>query len=128
MAMKYTEIVLEHFRNPRNIGKIKNADAKATEGNIRCGDMMTIYLKIKDNIIKDAKFESYGCAASIATASILTTIIKEKTIEQAEKLTWRDIIKKLGGLPPLKFHCSNLAIETLHSAIKKWKEKNKIKS
>lgn len=127
MAMKYTELVLKHFRSPKNIGKIKNADAKATEGSVMCGDMMTMYLKIKNNIIKDAKFESYGCAANIATASILTTMIRGKTIEQAEKLTWKDIIKQLGGLPPLKFHCSNLAIETLHSAIKKWKKKNKTK-
>jgi len=127
MAMKYTKLVLKHFRSPKNIGKIKNADAKATEGSVVCGDMMTMYLKIKNNIIKDAKFESYGCAANIATASILTTMIKGKTVEEAEKLTWKDIIKQLGGLPPLKFHCSNLAIETLHSAIKKWKKKNNTK-
>lgn len=125
--MKYTKLVLKHFRSPKNIGKIKNADAKATEGSVVCGDMMTMYLKIKNNIIKDAKFESYGCAANIATASILTTMIKGKTVEEAEKLTWKDIIKQLGGLPPLKFHCSNLAIETLHSAIKKWKKKNNTK-
>ena len=125
--MKYTELVLKHFRSPKNIGKIKNADAKATEGSVMCGDIMTMYLKIKNNIIKDAKFESYGCAANIATASILTTMIRGKTVEQAEKLTWEDIIKQLGGLPPLKFHCSSLAIETLHSAIKKWKKKNKTK-
>jgi len=127
MAMKYTELVLKHFRSPKNIGKIKNADAKATEGSVMCGDMMTMYLKTKNNIIKDAKFESYGCAANIATASILTTMIRGKTVEQAEKLTWEDIIKQLGGLPPLKFHCSSLAIETLRSAIKKWKKKNKTK-
>ncbi len=125
--MKYTKLVLKHFRSPKNIGKIKNADAKATEGSVVCGDMMTMYLKIKNNIIKDAKFESYGCAANIATASILTTMIRGRTVEEAEKLTWEDIIKQLGGLPPLKFHCSNLAIETLHSAIKKWKKKNNTK-
>ncbi|MCX7813226.1 MAG: iron-sulfur cluster assembly scaffold protein [Pseudothermotoga sp.] len=115
--LKYTELVLDHFKNPRNLGKIENADAEATEGSVACGDMMTVYLKIEDNRIVDIKFESYGCAANIATASMMTEVVKGLTLEEAKKITWRDIVERLGGLPPVKYHCSNLAIDTLRKAI-----------
>lgn len=123
MPLKYSELVLEHFRNPRNLGRIEDADAVAIEGSPACGDMMAIYLKVKDNVIEDIKFESYGCAANIASASMLTIAVKGKTLEDAEKLTWSDIVKALGGLPPTKKHCSNLAIDTLRKAIKQYREK-----
>lgn len=123
--MEFTKLVLDHFRNPRNLGKMENPDVVATEQSDICGDTITIYLRIKDNIIKDAKFESFGCAANIASSSILTTLVKGKTIEQAEKITWRTILDELGGLPQAKFHCCELAADTLHSAIKKWKQKKK---
>ncbi|MEN3008185.1 iron-sulfur cluster assembly scaffold protein [Pseudothermotoga sp.] len=115
--LKYTELVLDHFKNPRNLGRIENADAEATEGSVACGDMMTVYLKIEDNRIVDIKFESYGCAANIATASMMTEVVKGLTLEEAKKITWRDIVERLGGLPPVKYHCSNLAIDTLRKAI-----------
>lgn len=115
--LKYTELVLDHFKNPRNLGRIENADAEATEGSIACGDMMTVYLKVEDGKIVDIKFESYGCAANIATASMMTEVVKGLTLEEAKKITWKDIIERLGGLPPVKYHCSNLAVDTLRKAI-----------
>ena len=123
MVYRYTEKVIEHFRYPHNTGKINDADAQATEGSLACGDMMTIYIKEKDGVIKDVKFESYGCAANIATASMVTDMVKGKTLDEAEKITWKDISRELGGLPSVKNHCSNLAIDTLYSAIKSLKEK-----
>lgn len=123
MVYRYTEKVIEHFKDPHNTGKIKDADAVATEGSLACGDMMTIYIKEKDGVIEEAKFESYGCAANIATASMVTDIVKGKTLEEAEMITWKDIVKELGGLPAVKNHCSNLAVETLHSAIRTLKER-----
>ena len=122
MVYSYTEKVIEHFKEPHNAGKITDADAVATEGSLACGDMMTIYIKEKDGIIEDIKFESYGCAANIATASMVTDIVKGKTLEEAEKITWKTIVDELGGLPRVKNHCSNLAVETLHSAIRKLRE------
>lgn len=115
--LKYTELVLDHFKNPRNLGRIENADAEATEGSVACGDMMTVYLKVEDGKIIDIKFESYGCAANIATASMMTEVVKGLTLEEAKKITWKDIIERLGGLPPVKYHCSNLAVDTLRKAI-----------
>lgn len=115
--LKYTELVLDHFKNPRNLGRIENADSKATEGSVACGDMMTVYLKVEDGKIVDIKFESYGCAANIATASMMTEVVKGLTLEEAKKITWKDIIERLGGLPPVKYHCSNLAVDTLRKAI-----------
>ncbi|WP_448535692.1 iron-sulfur cluster assembly scaffold protein [Pseudothermotoga sp.] len=120
--LKYTELVLDHFKNPRNLGRIENPDAEATEGSIACGDMMTVYLKIEDNKIVDIKFESYGCAANIATASMMTEVVKGLTLEEAKKITWKDIVERLGGLPPVKYHCSNLAIDTLRKAINVYEE------
>ncbi|GAB4308716.1 iron-sulfur cluster assembly scaffold protein [Pseudothermotoga lettingae] len=120
--LKYTELVLDHFKNPRNLGKIENADAEATEGSIACGDMMTVYLKVEDDRITDIKFESYGCAANIATASMMTEVVKGLTLEEAKKLSWKEIVERLGGLPQVKYHCSNLAVDTLRKAIKEYEE------
>lgn len=123
VMLKYNELVIQHFKNPRNLGKIENPDAQATEGSVACGDMMSVYLKVKDGKIEDVKFESYGCAANIATGSMMTEVIKGLTLEEAEKITWKDIIEKLGGLPKSKYHCSNLAIDTLKKAIEDYKKK-----
>ena len=123
---KYTEKVMEHFRNPRNIGEIKDADGVGTVGNPVCGDVMTIYIKVKNNIIKDIKFKTYGCAAAIASTSIATEIVKGKTLDEAMKLTRKDIAEELGGLPDYKMHCSNLASDAIHKAIEDFrKKKNK---
>lgn len=128
MVYRYSEIVKRYFKNPKNVGRIKDADAVATEGSLLCGDMMTMYLKIKDNKIVDIKFESFGCAANIATASMLTEVVKGMDVNEAERIRWKDVVKKLGGLPPIKYHCSVLAIQTLKSAIRKWKkERRKVK-
>ena len=133
--MQYSKQVLKHFKNPHNQGVIKNADTIGQAGNLKCGDIMKIYLKIKkqenkktrkqENIIKDVKFETLGCAAAIAVSSALTDMIKGKTLDEAMKLTKDKIIKELGGLPPVKIHCSMLGLEALHEAIKKFKAKNK---
>ena len=123
MVYKYTNKVMEHFKNPRNIGALEGADAKATEGSLACGDMMTFYLKVKDGILEDVSFESYGCAANIATGSVLTELIKGKPLEEVKKVTWDDVVEALGGLPQIKFHCSHLAIDTLHAAIKEYEKK-----
>lgn len=122
----YNEIVLEHFRNPRNVGKIEDADAKAIEGSPACGDMVAVYLKVNEEtkVIEDIKFESYGCASNIATGSIITELAKGKTLEEAKKITWRQASEALGGLPPLKAHCSVLAVEGLRSAIRDYEERH----
>lgn len=124
MRLAYSEKVIEHFRNPRNVGRIEDADVVATEGSPACGDMITIYMKVdpKSLRIADIKFESYGCASNIATASMVTELAKGKTLEEAKKLTWKDVVKELGGLPPIKYHCSVMAIDALHWAIEKYEE------
>lgn len=122
MVLKYNEKVIEHFRNPRNAGVLEDATVSATEGSLACGDMMTLYLKVENDIIVDIRFESYGCAANIATASVLTELAKGKSIEEAEKITWDDVVEALGGLPTIKFHCSSLAVDTLKAAIKRYRE------
>jgi nitrogen fixation NifU-like protein len=126
MALPYTETVLKHFRNPQNVGKIEDADGKATEGSPACGDMVAVYLKVNSDtkVIDDIKFESYGCASNIATGSIITELAKGKTIDEAKKLTWKDASEALGGLPKVKAHCSVLAIEGLRSAINNYEEKH----
>lgn len=126
MAFPYNEIVLEHFRNPRNVGKIENPDGKATEGSPACGDMVSVYVNVEPETkkITDVKFESYGCASNIATGSIITELAKGKTIEEAKKITWKEASDALGGLPPIKAHCSVLAIEGLRSAILNYEEKH----
>jgi nitrogen fixation NifU-like protein len=121
----YNEKVKDHFYNPRNVGEIKNADGIGTVGNPQCGDIMTIYLKIKNNKIFDIKFKTYGCAAAIASTSIATEIVKGMNLEDAEKITREDIANELGGLPSVKMHCSNLASDAIHEAIKNYKNKKR---
>jgi len=125
MTNMYTEKVLDHFRNPRNMGEIKNPDGFGKVGNPTCGDVMAIYIKVKNNRIADIKFQTFGCAAAIASSSIATELVKGKTLEEAEKLTRDDVAKELGGLPDVKMHCSNLASDALKEAIKDYREKNK---
>lgn len=117
--MQYSEKVLEHFMHPHNIGKMEDADAQATEGSPACGDQVTVYLKVNDAdlTIKEVSFLSYGCASNIATGSIITDLAKGKTLEEAKKITWRDAMEALDGLPPVKVHCSVLAADTLQTAI-----------
>lgn len=123
--MQYSKKVIEHFRNPHNQGRIKNADAVGQVGNLACGDIMKIYLKIGRNkkgekIIKDIKFETLGCAAAISVSSALTDRAKRMTLEQALKIKKDDVVKDLGGLPPIKVHCSMLGVEALRQAIEKY--------
>ena len=126
MALPYTEKVLQHFRNPQNVGKIENADGKAMEGSPACGDMVAVYINVEPETkkISDIKFESYGCASNIATGSIITELAKGKTIDEAKKITWKDASEALGGLPKVKAHCSVLAIEGLRGAINNYEEKH----
>lgn len=121
----YSKKVMEHFRNPHNMGEIKDAEGVGTVGNPVCGDLMTIYIKVKDNKIEDIKFKTFGCAAAIATSSMITDLAKGKTIEEALKITRDSVAKSLDGLPPIKMHCSNLAADALHEAIKDYKKKHK---
>jgi len=125
MGLPYSKKVIEHFVNPRNVGKIEDADAKATEGSPACGDMVKVYLKVdkKTKVIKDIKFESYGCASNIATASVTTEMAKGKTIEKAKKFTWKDAADALDGLPPVKVHCAVLAVDALKIAIENYENK-----
>jgi nitrogen fixation NifU-like protein len=116
----YTEKVMEHFRNPRNVGEIPDADGVGTVGNPICGDLMTVYIKVKDNVIMDVKFKTFGCAAAIATSSMITELAKGKSLQDALKITRGDVADNLGGLPPIKMHCSNLAADALHAAIKNY--------
>lgn len=124
--MAYSELVLEHFKNPRNVGKIDNADGIGEIGNARCGDIMKIYIKVNNNIITDVKFNTYGCASAIATSSIATEMIKGKSIEEALKLTNKAVVTALDGLPASKLHCSVLAEEAVKAAIADYYKKNGI--
>jgi len=126
MKFPYSETVLEHFRHPRNVGQIENADGKAIEGSPACGDMVSVYINVdpKTNTISDIKFESYGCASNIATGSIITELAKGKTLDEAKRITWRQASEALGGLPKIKVHCSVLAIEGLRSAIENYEERH----
>ncbi|MFA5080486.1 MAG: iron-sulfur cluster assembly scaffold protein [Candidatus Paceibacterota bacterium] len=119
----YSDKVIEHFKKPHNQGVIVNASAVGEVGNPSCGDVMKIYLKIEDDIIKDVKFETLGCAAAIAVSSALTDMVKGKNIEEALKITRQEIVNDLGGLPEPKIHCSMLGVEALHQAIKNYEEK-----
>jgi nitrogen fixation NifU-like protein len=123
----YNEKVLEHFRNPRNMGKMENPDAEGIVGNPICGDVMKIMIRIKDDKISDIKFQTFGCVAAIASSSALTEIVKGKTINEAKKITNEDVAKYLGQLPPIKIHCSNLAADALKKAIKSWEAKQEVK-
>ena len=120
----YTKKVIEHFTNPRNYGKIEKADGVGKVGNPVCGDIMKIYIKVdeKKNIIKDIKFETLGCAVAIATSSIITDLAKGKKINEALKITSRNVAKELDGLPPIKMHCSNLAADALRQAIENYRQ------
>lgn len=113
----YSEKVVEHYTNPRNVGEIENASCVGEVGNPICGDVMKIYLKIEDEIIKDVKFKTYGCGAAIAASSITTEIVKGKTVREALKITNEQVVEELGGLPPIKLHCSVLAEEAIKTAI-----------
>jgi nitrogen fixation protein NifU and related proteins len=125
MAFPYSDKVLEHFRHPRNVGKIDDADGKSTEGSPACGDMVAVYIKVDDEkkTIDDIKFESYGCASNIATGSIITELAKGKTLAEAKEISWKQASEELGGLPPAKTHCSVLAVEGLRAAIRDYEEK-----
>lgn len=119
----YSEKVMDHFRNPRNVGEIPEADGVGTVGNPVCGDLMTIYIKVKDNRIEDIKFKTFGCGAAVATSSMTTELAKGKTIEEARKISRNDVAESLGGLPPVKMHCSNLASDALKAAIEDYQKK-----
>ena len=120
----YTEKVMEHFKNPRNVGEIPDADGVGTVGNPVCGDLMTIYIKVKDNRLVDIKFKTFGCGSAIATSSMITELAKGKTLEEALKITRANVADELGGLPAVKMHCSNLAADALHAAIKDYYNKH----
>ncbi len=126
MHFPYSDTVMEHFRHPHNVGKIENADGKATEGSPACGDMVSVYISVdpKTQVITNIKFESYGCASNIATGSIITELARGKTLEDARNITWQEAAEALGGLPKIKAHCSVLAIEGLRSAITNYEEKH----
>jgi len=119
----YSEKVMDHFTNPRNVGEIENADGVGLVGNPKCGDIMKIYLKIENDVITDAKFKTFGCGAAVATSSMATELIKGKTVDEASKLTNQAVLEALDGLPPVKVHCSVLAEEAIAAAIKDYKTK-----
>ena len=122
----YSEKVLDHFTNPRNVGEIPDADGVGEVGNARCGDIMKMYLKIKDNKIEDVKFETFGCGSAIASSSMATELIKGKTIEEALAVTNKQVVDALGGLPAYKLHCSVLAEESIKAAVKNYYDRNNI--
>jgi NifU-like protein involved in Fe-S cluster formation/metal-sulfur cluster biosynthetic enzyme len=126
MPLPYSEKVMEHFRNPQNVGRIEDADAKSIEGSPACGDMVAVYLKVDPETkrIRDIKFESYGCASNIATGSIITELAKGKTLDEAKAISWQQASEALGGLPPIKTHCSVLAVDGLRAAIQNYEERH----
>lgn len=119
----YTETVMDHFRNPRNVGSIENPDGVGQVGNAKCGDIMKIYLKINNDIIEDVKFETFGCGSAIASSSMATELIKGKSINDAVELTNKAVVEALGGLPPVKIHCSVLAEQAIKSALYDYAQK-----
>ncbi len=123
----YSDKVMDHFKNPRNVGEIKDADGVGTVGNPVCGDMMTMYIKVKGDKIADIKFKTYGCGAAIATSSMTTELALGKTVDEAEKITRQSVADALDGLPPVKMHCSNLASDALQEAIKDYRKKKEEK-
>ncbi len=120
----YSEKVMDHFMNPRNVGEIENADGVGEVGNAKCGDIMKMYLKIEDNVIVDAKFKTFGCGAAVATSSMATELVVGKTVQEALKITNKAVAEALDGLPPVKMHCSNLAEEAIRAAIEDYMAKN----
>ena len=119
----YSEIVMDHFNNPRNTGVIEDADGVGEVGNPQCGDMMTFYIKVKDDTLVDVKFQTFGCVAAIAVSSLVSELAKGKKLEEAKKITNKQVAQTLGGLPPNKMHCSNLGAEALTLAIKNYQDK-----
>ena len=122
----YTETVMDHFKNPRNVGEIENADGVGTVGNAKCGDIMRIYLRVENDIITDVKFKTFGCGAAIATSSMATEMVKGKSIDEALALTNQAVAEALGGLPPVKMHCSLLAEEAVKAAIEDYQAKRAV--
>lgn len=122
----YSDQVMDHFENPRNVGEIENADGVGTVGNAKCGDIMRIYLQVEDDIITDVKFKTFGCGAAIATSSMATEMVKGKSIEEALMLTNKAVAEALGGLPPVKMHCSLLAEEAVKAAIEDYRAKHAV--
>ena len=121
----YSDLVMEHFRNPRNVGVIEDPNGVGREGNPICGDIMEMFIKVEDNRIIDIKFRTFGCGAAIATSSITTEMVMGKTLEEALQLSNRAVAEALGGLPPVKMHCSNLAADALHRAIEDYRSRHK---
>lgn len=119
----YSEKVMDHFTNPRNVGEIEDASGVGTVGNAKCGDIMRIYIKVENEVIVDVKFKTFGCGAAIATSSKATEMVKGKTIDEALKITNQMVMEALGGLPPVKVHCSVLAEEALHAAIQDYRDR-----
>ena len=120
----YTEQVMDHFMNPRNVGEIEDASGVGTVGNAKCGDIMKIYIKVENDVITDVKFKTFGCGAAIATSSMATEMIKGKTLKEALKLTNKAVAEALDGLPPVKMHCSMLAEQAIHAAIDDYRKKH----
>jgi nitrogen fixation NifU-like protein len=120
----YSEKVMDHFMNPRNVGEMKDADGVGEVGNPTCGDLMKIFIKVENNVITDITFQTFGCGAAIATSSMITELAKGKTIEEALKLTRDDVADELNGLPPVKMHCSNLSADALKAAIDDYRKKS----
>ena len=123
MAPAYSEKVLEHFRNPRNVGELENPDGVGIEGNPVCGDLMEIHIKVEDDRITDIRFKTFGCGSAIATSSMVTELAKGKTLDEALRITRQDVADELDGLPKQKMHCSNLAADALHKAIEDYRKK-----
>jgi len=124
----YSDKVMDHFANPRNVGEIPDADGIGKVGNPQCGDVMWLYIKVKDNIVTDIKFKTFGCGAAIATSSMITELARGKTLEEAKKISRQDVAESLDGLPPQKMHCSNLAADALREAIKDYEAKQSAKN
>jgi nitrogen fixation NifU-like protein len=124
--MEYNDKVMDHFSNPRNVGTIEDASGVGTVGNVQCGDIMKVYLKIEGDVVRDAKFKTFGCGAAVATSSMATELIIGKTIEEALQITNKTVLDALGGLPAVKIHCSCLAEEALHAALWDYAQKNNL--
>ena len=123
----YSQKVMDHFENPRNVGVIENPDGVGKQGNPVCGDVMELSIKVKDDIIEDIKFRTYGCCAAIATSSMVTELVKGKPLDEAEQISKQTVAEALDGLPPVKMHCSNLAADALQDAIRDYRERKKAK-
>ena len=119
----YSDKVMDHFRNPRNVGEIADADGIGEVGNPTCGDIMKIYIRVRGGVIEDIKFKTFGCGAAIATSSMVTEMVKGKSLAEAEGLSNRNVAEALDGLPPIKMHCSNLAADALHAAIEDYRKR-----